>query len=275
MNYPTTRSPAYALYGEGRIFPDVLHCETITTRASLHDWKIARHRHPDLHQFFLIQTGGVTLRLPSGDRRLTPPVVISMPCQTEHGFLFSAGTEGFVVSVPQSVLAPLAGHGLHLLHIAPATDRIADLILAIAGRHAGSGGTRDIALAALAVALGCDCIPPRNSPADTDPATRLFARFEDAVRAHATEGWTVARYAAALATSPTQLNRTVRAQADTSVMGAVRTHLLGMAARRLAYTRQPITTIAYELGFSDPTYFARVFRKGLGMSPRAYRQQFG
>lgn len=275
MNNPTSRSPAYALYGEGRIFPDVLHCETITTRASLHDWKIARHRHPDLHQFFLIRSGGVTLRLPAGDRALTPPVLISMPSQTEHGFVFAAGTEGYVVSVPQTTLAPLADLGLHLLHICPATDRIADVISAIAGRHAEAGGTRDIALAALALALACDCIPPQTAPLGADPAARLYARFEDAVRVHATDGWTVAQYAAALATSATQLNRVVRAQADTSVMGAVQTHLLGEAAKRLAYTRQPITTIAYDLGFSDPTYFARVFRKGLGLSPRAYRQQFG
>lgn len=275
MHNPAKGSPVYALYGEGRIFPDILHCETITARAARHDWKIGRHRHPDLHQFFLIESGGVTLRLAEGDRVLTPPVVISMPSQIVHGFAFSAGTVGYVVSVPQSILAPLQDHGLHRLHIGPATDRITDLTRSIAGRHADAGGTRDIALAALAVALACDCIPPQVAAPGTDPAADLYARFEGLVRAHATEGWTVAAYADALSTSATQLNRVVRGQAETSVMGAVQTFLLGEAAKRLAYTRQPVTTIAYDLGFSDPTYFARVFRKGLGLSPRAYRQQFG
>ena len=32
-------------------FPDVLHCESIPARASLHDWRIAPHRHHNLHQF--------------------------------------------------------------------------------------------------------------------------------------------------------------------------------------------------------------------------------
>lgn len=43
--------PLYALYGEEMLFPNVLHCEMISDRASLRDWKIAPHRHQNLHQF--------------------------------------------------------------------------------------------------------------------------------------------------------------------------------------------------------------------------------
>ncbi len=266
--------PAYALYGEGRIFPDVLHCEDINARAHRHGWKIARHRHPDLHQFFLVTSGAVTIRLASGDVALTPPVTLSIPCQTSHGFVFAAGTAGFVVTVPVDLLADLVPLGLQTLRSGPVTPRIADLFAAIASRHADPAGARDLALRRLVVALGCDLVG--GSVADaTDPAARLYARFEAAVRAHATEGWRVADYAAHLATSPTQLNRVVRGHADLSVMGAVQAHLLGEAARRLAYTRAPVTTIAYDLGYADPAYFARVFAKAMGVSPRAYRAQFG
>lgn len=34
---------------------------------------------------------------------------------------------------------------------------------------------------------------------------------------------------------------------------------------------QPISSIAYECGFSDPSYFARFFKKKTGMSPQSYR----
>ncbi|MBU2360311.1 MAG: helix-turn-helix domain-containing protein [Alphaproteobacteria bacterium] len=273
MDNPAKRTPAFALFGEGRIFPDVLHCEDINARAHRHGWKIARHRHPELHQFFLIRSGGVTLRLAEGDRALTLPIALSIPSQLEHGFIFADGTQGFVVTVPVEVLSALVPAGLQRIQTHPETPRIADLFAAIVSRHADPSGQRDLALRALVVALGCDLVA--GLPPIADAGATLHARFEDAVRTHATQGWRVADYAAHLGTSVTQLNRIVRQQADQSVMGAVQAHLLGEAARRLAYTRQPVTTIAYDLGFSDPAYFARVFRKRMGVSPRAYRNRLG
>ena len=272
MDDPARTSPAFALYGEGRIFPDVLHCETIDARASRHGWKISRHRHPELHQFFWFGAGGVTLRLAGGDRVLGPPVMVSMPRQVDHGFDFVAGTQGLVVTVPATILADLPAGPLARMIATPPPDGAAALFDAIARVHAAPGGLRDTALRALVVALACTLLGDAARPGD--PAATLFARFEDAMRAHAADGWRVADYAAHLGTSATQLNRVVRAQADLSVMGAVQAHLMGEAARRLAYTRQPVSMIAYDLGFSDPAYFARVFRKALGVSPRAYRKRF-
>jgi hypothetical protein len=158
MDNPTISSPAFALYGDGRIFPDVLHCEAITTRAARHDWKIGRHRHPGLHQFFLIASGAVTVQLASGDRVLLPPVTISMPSKLDHGFVFDAGTVGVVVSVPVAVLAGLAAQGLNRLHIAPAAPRTEAIFTALSSWHADPGGLRDVALRALVTALACDLI---------------------------------------------------------------------------------------------------------------------
>lgn len=39
----------------------------------------------------------------------------------------------------------------------------------------------------------------------------------------------------------------------------------------LVATNQPIKHIAYDLGFSDPNYFSRLFKKLIGCSPAAYR----
>ena len=273
MDNPARTSPAFALYGEGRIFPDVLHCETIDARAARHGWRIGRHRHPELHQFFWFQDGGVTLRLAAEDRSLLPPVMVSMPRQVDHGFVFAAGTQGLVVTVPAEVLSDLPAAALARLTVTPPHEDAAALFAAVARAHAMPGGLRDTRLRALVVALACQLVDDA-APAG-DPVATLFARFEDAMRAHAADAWGVADYAAHLGTSATQLNRVVRAQADLSVMGAVQAYRLGEAARRLAYTRQPVSAIAYDLGFSDPAYFARVFRKGLGVSPRAYRRQFG
>ncbi|MGD9922985.1 MAG: helix-turn-helix domain-containing protein [Pseudorhodoplanes sp.] len=43
--------------------------------------------------------------------------------------------------------------------------------------------------------------------------------------------------------------------------------------RELVFTGRPIHEIAYELGFADPSHFARFFRKQTAMSPQDFRAQ--
>jgi transcriptional regulator GlxA family with amidase domain len=46
---------------------------------------------------------------------------------------------------------------------------------------------------------------------------------------------------------------------------------LNFAAKLLRQTDKTITEIAYEAGFNDSNYFARQFRKVIGLSPRTCR----
>jgi len=43
------------------------------------------------------------------------------------------------------------------------------------------------------------------------------------------------------------------------------------AQKLLRATDDSVTAIAGAVGFSDPAYFSRVFRKEAGVSPKAYR----
>ena len=35
----------------------------------------------------------------------------------------------------------------------------------------------------------------------------------------------------------------------------------------------PVSQLAFELGFDDPAYFCRFFKRQTGLSPRAYRER--
>ena len=52
-------------------------------------------------------------------------------------------------------------------------------------------------------------------------------------------------------------------------------HQMQRAQEQLAHTSLSITYIANGLGYADPLYFSRKFRKQVGMSPSAYREKFG
>jgi AraC family transcriptional activator of pobA len=54
-------------------------------------------------------------------------------------------------------------------------------------------------------------------------------------------------------------------------MQIVHARLLLEAKRQLLYTSEPVSEIAYALGFDDPAYFTRFFSQRTGVSPRVFR----
>ena len=47
------------------------------------------------------------------------------------------------------------------------------------------------------------------------------------------------------------------------------------ACKELQHPNVPVTNVAYSVGFNDPSYFARVFRRFIGVSPSEYCEQIG
>ncbi len=48
---------------------------------------------------------------------------------------------------------------------------------------------------------------------------------------------------------------------------------IATAKNKLFLTNFPIKDIAYEVGYNDPLYFTRVFKKYSGVSPKDFRKQ--
>ena len=72
--------------------------------------------------------------------------------------------------------------------------------------------------------------------------------------------------------SKTHLNRKLNALTETSANEFIRTYRLKKAARLLSGKSGNISEIAYEVGFSNPSYFAESFKKLFGYSPSEYLQ---
>lgn len=72
--------------------------------------------------------------------------------------------------------------------------------------------------------------------------------------------------------SPSTLRRHFKEHTGKSPGDFVKDLRMVTAARRLLVTDERISTIAYELGFDDQNYFARVFKSTYGVSPNQYRK---
>jgi AraC family transcriptional activator of pobA len=101
----------------------------------------------------------------------------------------------------------------------------------------------------------------------------LYTRWVVLLEAHYREHWPVSRYAQRLGLSTERLNRMVQAETGQSAQALLHARLAREACRHLLHLAAPVSKIAFELGFEDPAYFCRFFKRHAGCSPRAYRNQ--
>ncbi|WP_339948272.1 helix-turn-helix domain-containing protein [uncultured Albimonas sp.] len=276
---PTPPIPAYALYGEQRDFPDVLHCEGIWDRAHRYDWVIAPHRHPALEQVFFITSGGGWVELDGARHALSPPCAIWAPRRVVHGFRFVEGTRGHVISIPSAALASAADPDLVAFARAPRLlPGAPDLRAAVEALHAewrGAAPLRAVLLGALALALVARLA--RAAAAQGRPPGAVEARmeaFEALARERLARDWKVGDYARALGCSATHLGRLTRARAGQSPAAFLASLRMQEARRLLAYTLMDVAEVGYRLGYDDPSYFSRAFRRETGLSPSAFRRPY-
>lgn len=283
--------PAFALYGEaGAAAADMLHIESLQSRSRLYRWEIDVHLHRGLHQLIWLRSGPVQITLDGSALAGAGPLVVVIPPGAVHGFRFAPESEGQVLTLsPRSLVEgdlPVAGDALlalfdraRVLSLAAAdAPRIGALFDTLAAEFnaPGRGGSPVPLWLARALVWRLAEIARRQAQAAGAVARgqqALFTRFLVLVEAHYAKHWPVARYAARLGLTAERLNRLVRGEAGRSALQLVHDRLAREACRRVVYVAAPISQLAFELGFEDPAYFCRFFKRQTGLTPRAYRQR--
>lgn len=71
--------------------------------------------------------------------------------------------------------------------------------------------------------------------------------------------------------SPSRFCREFKAAFDVTFVEYLASHRMQQAKRLLANPTMPVADVAVAVGFNDPSYFTRVFRRQEGVSPSEYR----
>src|SRR5690606_6800633 len=116
---------------------------------------------------------------------------------------------------------------------------------------------------------------PARRPESTSRSTFHFDRFTTLLERHHRSGWSVADYAQALGITAAHLNAICRETSGSNALHLIHERVLLAARRELAYTDKSIADVAANLGFSEPSYFTRFFKRAMGMTPKQYRQRSG
>jgi len=289
--------PLFHLYGDppdDQAF-DFIHVETIASRSSIHDWTIRAHRHRNLFQILLIERGGGEMMFEAARLPFAAPAAILVPATIAHGFRFAPKvTEGWVLSFTEDAAVALtdrAGEALSRLRalaaqpIVPITEeaertRLSALCtelfeegsLAREGYRMAMRGL--LALIAVGVAR-LAASRARTGSVTLQPAdatiTQLRALVDEFFRREHQLGF----YAEKLGMTVDRLNDHVKRATGVTAGHLIRQRVLTEAKRQLVFSAQPIQDIAQELAFSDPSHFARFFRKHTGTTPHEFRDRRG
>ena len=299
LHYPTMYTdsplasrdiPTYRLYRErsGESGDFWLHCETIPARTHLHNFEINAHRHDALFQIFLVTEGSGELVEDGRARQFAAPCVLFIAPGAVHGFRYQRDVDGIVVTALADRLRAIADADRRIaafttanrvvsLDDGPAAKRILGCLWDISAELDNPApGRMPLLEALMATAIvglaRVDGAADEEAPAPVRRDQARVERFIALIGAHMREHQPVGFYAERLGLSPTHLNRLVREVTGMSAQNLIARRLLEAAKRDLVFTPSPVQKIAYSLGFADPAYFNRFFRRHAGTTPGAYRE---
>jgi AraC family transcriptional regulator, transcriptional activator of pobA len=283
--------PVYELYGEEQqwLTPDLLHCEAIATRSRLHNWEILPHSHHGLLQLLWLEQGEATLQLDDWKGQLVAGGVLIVPQHCIHGFQFSTDAQGIVITLAYPLLDSL-GTDLSTALQSESAARVfileeneeRSLIQAMLRKlmkeyQQQQGYRRELIESSLTVVLAslmqqAQSTQPRASE-HPKRARRYLSEFTNLIEQDYVHHHQLTFYANKIGISTAHLNAVCREFVQRSALDLIHARIMLEAKRNLVYTNLTIKTVAETLGFADPAYFTRFFKRQAGLSPKEFRQQ--
>jgi AraC family transcriptional regulator, transcriptional activator of pobA len=288
-----TALPLFHLYGDppdDQAF-DFIHIETIVSRSSIHDWTIRAHRHRNLFQILLIEQGGAEMTFETSVTSFEAPCAVLLAPTTAHGFRFRPQvTDGWVMTFTEDAAEAIGdrrGEALTRLKSLAADPivplpadhtRLSAFAAELYEEHSLARPGHRIAMRGLLALIAVEVARIAASRARAEawmPTDVTVVALRKLIEEHFQTERQLAFYADKLAMTVDRLNDHVKRATGVTAGHLIRQRVLTEAKRQLVFTNQPINEIAYELAFSDPSHFARFFRKHTGTAPHEFRAARG
>jgi AraC-like DNA-binding protein len=269
-----------------------LHGERFVASLAPRSWTI-RQGLPRRSHLVVIETRRGTASLRGSAVSFEAPALLWLPGDHEGHLQIEAGAQGYLLSVSDDFLTRTIAGSAEALHLRRTIDRLvllqgaqlapsfeairascATLVSELAAPGRGTMTMMSSHLLLLCLQLWRAAISDDDAGgAARGGGPRLVGNFLQMVELHYRDGWPIARYAAALGVTDDRLHAHCKREKGCSPRAIVHQRLIHEACTRLRQLDLPVEQIGYGLGFRDPGYFSRFFRKYQNASPGAYRRR--
>ncbi len=246
-------------------------------------------RRPRRHAFFVMRGRASFIAREGAEIDMKAPFILWLPRSALGEFRLEAGGDGVALSILEDFVWRAVGDSGVAMHLRPLLDRIAiatadriaphldELATSFSalvresreiqpGASVMMGLHLGVVLLRLWRASGLDAFGARGAGAST------VQRFRQLIELHYREGLGIDEFARLLGVTRSHLHDACARGAGATPLGLVHDRLIEEACQRLTQTELPIEQIGYSLGFRDPGYFNRFFKRQRGVAPGAWRK---
>ncbi len=276
--------PSYFVYGEPvqALDVDFLHVELVSTRRFLHRGNVAAHKHPQMAQITFWTKGGGAYRIEDRSWTFSAPAISFVPSDVVHGFSVRPASDAIVVSIANEALAGAQSHRGAIHQQAAFLEKqvskvdwrdirlIMHLLLREYNRSCDGRQTAIANLVGVALAFIARNLVPDNGK-NLHRQSPLAQNLRHMVDNRFREKRAVGSYVKDLHTTCHLLDKAAKSAFGVPVKKLILRRRLLEAKRLLQFTIRSAEDIAHELGFHDPAYFNREFKKHTGLAPGTWR----
>jgi AraC family transcriptional regulator, transcriptional activator of pobA len=242
------------------------------------------HRH-DYHELMWLRSGTGEQLVDGEALPIVPGTVTVIARGQVHQFRHAQGLSGALLRITDAALAAppgwlLGGRGGREIAVPPTEQ--ARFEATLAALHAETVRPPDPFAAELIAHLTATVLlwlerwhaaSQRERPAADDADVVLHRRFLEVLEKDYNKHHDVAHYADALAVPPAALARALTTLTGRGTKELIVERAMVEAMRLLRFTDRTVGEIAYAVGYGDPLYFSRAFKRYAGRAPQAYREE--
>lgn len=266
-----------------------VHYESFARLAEFFGRDMQVHWHDCYFQVHFLDSGQIELQLDDQHYSVQAPLFIITPPSIPHAFNTKSDSDGHVLTLRQELVWPLLEKlypgnqgALNLPAICQSlsgqdkelsTIRTYWQLIAAEFQQQDGPGEQTLALLsqALFIQLLRNIEELESSVCSVKGNIKLFQRFNFLIAQHYREHYNVPHYAGLIGITESRLNDLCRRFSNMPPKRLIFERIISEAKRSLLFSTDSVHTIAYQLGFKDPAYFARFFNRMTGSSPTGYR----
>jgi AraC family transcriptional regulator, transcriptional activator of pobA len=278
------------LYGEQQQngVQNFIHFEPLESRSERNNWIIKPHYHRQLYQIFIVEKGNGRVIFENSEIAFSLPVIICIPENYQHGFVFESDITGFVVTFSSSILDKIC-------LASPSLQREFSQIKVVDGNIQSEDSSKinyliellkkemedtklekqmmleSILSIFIATIFRLSHIQNSATIEQKNRRLAIFNSFRKSIIQSRNPQKNIIEYAAEQKITALHLNKVCKEVNQKTASNTINDYFLQESQKYLNQTDYSISEIAYQLNFNDAAYFSRLFKKATGFSPKGFR----